>query len=113
MTCFTFPQYSSTIEERDRFAVFEKSLLRIDALNEKERALNSTLVYGVTQFADLSVEEFQETYLGTKPPEDYLAKRRLMSIAPSVARPMKTTAVDWRGIYTTPIKYQGACGSCW
>ena len=101
------------MEERKRFTEFGKSLLRIDALNEKERALNSTVVYGVTKFADLSLEEFRETYLGTKPPEDYLAKRRLMSIAPAVARPMKTTAVDWRGIYTTPIKYQGNCGSCW
>ena len=103
----------STAEEKDRFAVFEESLLRIDALNENERALNSTVVYGVTNFADLTVEEFQATYLGTKPPAGYLAQRRLMKIAPAVSRPMKLTAADWRGIYTTPIKYQGGCGSCW
>ena len=114
MSCFTYlPQYSSTVEERDRFALFEKSLLRIDAQNEQERAINGSTVFGVTKFADLSVEEFEEIYLGTKPPADYLAKRRLMTIAPAVARPMKTTAADWRGIYTTPIKYQGNCGSCW
>ena len=48
------------MEERKRFTEFGKSLLRIDALNEKERALNSTVVYGVTKFADLSLEEFRE-----------------------------------------------------
>ena len=98
---------------RDRFVLFEHTLLRIDALNEKARIGNSTVVYGVTKFADLSDDEFREIYLGTKPPDGYLAKRRLMKIAPAVARPMKTTAVDWRNIYTTPIKYQGSCGSCW
>ena len=108
-----FAQYSSSAQEKDRFAVFEKSLLIIDKLNEDERAINGRAVFGVTIFSDLSDKEFQSTYLGTKPPVGLLSTRRLMQIAPQVTRTTDATSVDWRGIYTTPIKYQGSCGSCW
>ena len=88
-------------------------MIEIDANNIEERIKNGSATFGVTRFADLTYDEFKGTYLGTKPPAGYLSQRRLMKIAPAVSRPMKTTAVDWRNIYTTPIKYQGSCGSCW
>ena len=108
-----FAQYSCTAEARERFAVFEESLIKIDELNKNERAANRTAVFGVTVFSDLTDKEFRSTYLGTKPPVDLQASRRLMTIAPPAVRTNAVTSVDWRGIYTTPVKNQGGCGSCW
>ena len=90
-----------------------KSLAEIDAQNKKERAANGSAVYGITVFSDLSDEEFRSTYLGAVVPDDYTSIRRLMPIAPAVAVTETTTYADWTGIYTTPIKNQGGCGSCW
>jgi hypothetical protein len=90
-----------------------KSLAEIDAQNKKERAANGSAVFGITQFSDLSDEEFRSTYLGTVVPDDYISSRRLMPIAPAIAVTETTTYADWTGIYTTPIKNQGGCGSCW
>ena len=106
-------QYATTTEARERFAVFEESLINIDKLNGAERAANRSAVFGITIFSDLTNKEFLTTYLGTKPPVDLETSRRLMAIAPAAVRTTETTFVDWRGIYTTPVKYPGACGSCW
>jgi Cathepsin propeptide inhibitor domain (I29) len=107
------PQYSSTEDKAKRYGIFKNSLIDIDANNIHERSTNGSAIYGVTNFADLSKDEFRATFLGTKAPAGYHTQRRLMKIAPAVSRPMKLTAVDWTGAYTTPIKYQGGCGSCW
>jgi C1A family cysteine protease len=109
---FTFEQYSSPAEEKAKFDEFKKSLLELDTLNAHERAVNGSAVYGVNIFSDLSYEEFKANYLGTKIPDDYVSSRRLMQVAPAAVH-TTATSVDWRGIYTTPVKYQGSCGSCW
>jgi C1A family cysteine protease len=111
-SCFIFGQYSSTDEERKKYEAFKQSLIEIDALNARERAINGSAVFGINYFSDLSFEEFKATYLGTKIPDDYVSNRRLMQVAPEAAH-TTATSVDWRGIYTTPVKYQGSCGSCW
>ena len=113
MSCLMCAQYTSTAEARARFALFEESLLKIDKLNTNERAANRNAVFGVTVFSDLSETEFTLTYLGTKPPVDLQTSRRLMTVAPPAVRTNAVTSVDWRGIYTTPVKNQGGCGSCW
>ena len=87
-------------------------MLEIDNLNTRERAVNGSAVFGVNIFSDLSFKEFKASYLGTKLPTNYASSRRLMQVAPAAAHTTATSA-DWRGIYTTPVKYQGSCGSCW
>ena len=81
--------------------------------NAKERHSNGTAIFGVTVMSDLSDEEFKAIYLGTKMPDSDEASRKLTQIAPPAPHTTETDYADWRGIYTTPIKYQDACGSCW
>ena len=108
-----FAQYSSISEERERFAMFVATLRTIDKLNTNERAANRSAVFGVTIFSDLSDKEFQTTHLRTKSHVDLLRSRGLMKIAPPATRTNAVTSVDWRGIYTTPIKNRGDSGSDW
>lgn len=88
----------------------------IDVLNADERAVNGSAVFGVNIFADLSTEEFTN-YLGLKIPADDASRQSLMEVAPAAVDLYPNLAnlesVDWRGIYTTPIKDQGQCGACW
>ena len=105
-------QYSSSSERSNKYETFKKTLVEIDLRNAKEKQSNGTAVFGVTVMSDLSDEEFKAIFLGSKMPHDE-SERRLTQIAPPAPHTTETDYADWRGIYTTPIKYQDACGSCW
>merc|ERR1711939_948256 len=97
----------SAEEEPRRFKVFVENLKTIDARNalEKER------VHGITKFSDLSQQEFEAMYLGAMP-----ELKKGVSAGNNVNHVEYTgsqSSVDWTGIYTTPVKDQGYCGSCW
>jgi hypothetical protein len=100
--------------ESQRFQSFLINLKHADERN----VLDSTATHGLTRFSDLTALEFQGLYLNNRPLSqkfprvtsgDYASEnpnRRLSSVNPNLY-------VDWTGNYTTKVKDQMQCGSCW
>ncbi|KAL2924920.1 Cysteine protease XCP1 [Bienertia sinuspersici] len=100
--------YDSLEEKLLRFEVFKDNLKHIDQTNKRI----SSYWLGLNEFADLTHQEFKNKYLGLKvaqrqqadSSEDFTYKD--VTIVPK--------SVDWRKKgAVTPVKNQGACGSCW
>ena len=71
----------------------------------------------MTKFADISYEEFKQNMLGyRKPVGDTLTaldQKKSQSYTKISKYTGSQTAVDWRGVLTTPVRNQGYCSSCW
>jgi len=92
-------------EDEKRFSAFVGNLKLADARNAEE---TKGAVHGVTKFMDLTPQEFSDM-LGYRPPAEKFAEEVAIAQLPDGVAVEK----DWTGHFTTPVKDQGRCGSCW
>jgi len=97
-----------TVEEFfNRFEIFKTNM----AIAEEHNAKQTSWTLGVTQFADLTGEEFSKQYLGKVLQNTVTLPKRTKIIAPQGE---VDPSFDWRTKGAiAPVRNQGQCGSCW
>ena len=113
--------YASSEEHANRYQIFVNNLNAAHAKNAARQSPDEA-TYGITQFSDLTPEEFRSQYL--MPPGAVagmvaeLAQDTEHHWQPTtnVRRATLPTTFDWRSnskTVITPVQNQGSCGSCW
>lgn len=97
-------------EEQSRFQKFVDNLSLIDRRNVEELAAGGSAKHGITQFSDLSQQEFADIFLTLDVSKIPVTNATLADEKPYTG---PAGLVDWTNKYTTAVKNQGYCGSCW
>ena len=85
-----------TNEEPAKLKAFVANLLLADARNEEERKRGGSAVHGITQFSDLTQEEFKTTYLKVKRPTA-IAEKKVARMTSTQNNMLPQALVDWTG----------------
>lgn len=109
----TYPKpYANSPEVEYRFSVFKNNLQRAYAYGLNDPSAQ----YSVTQFSDMTPEEFNQMYLSkTRTPEEMRKSNKHIKPATSERKYKDLPETfDWREKgAVAPVKNQGSCGSCW
>ncbi|XP_043516352.1 cathepsin O-like [Frieseomelitta varia] len=109
-------------EYEERFKRFQRSLRHIEKMNGL-RSLQESAYYGLTEFSDMSEDEFLTLTLLSDLPargEKHVTApyHREHHLLQSTNRMKRSVGIpskfDWRdkGVIT-PVRSQGSCGACW
>jgi cysteine peptidase B len=102
--------YANKVEEMERFDIFIKNLEVIEERNAKD----PTASHGITKFTDLTQAEFKKHFANYKPLKNGRGmKHGKYDFDLEGEVDATQDLVDWTNVYTTPVKNQGYCGSCW
>ena len=104
-------EYSNFWEELNRLRIFSANLEDI----ERHNARGSSYTMGINAFADLTAEEFKETFGGTKVISSSTSRRQAWHSVSNRDRVKDLPdSVNWvEAGAVTDVKDQGRCGSCW